>query len=58
MVLKIKNLFLDNNVIIGYVYKLDSLNPPSEDIVNSDNNLYYSYHVKLEVDTVSIRKNE
>ena len=58
MVMKIKNLFLDNNVVIGFIYKLDSLNPQSEDIVNSNDNLYYSYHVKLEIERVSIRKNE
>ena len=42
MVITIKNLFLDNNVIIGYIYVLDNLNPESEEIVNSDNQLYYS----------------
>ena len=55
--MKIKNYFLDNNVIIGFIYKLDNLNPDSENIVNSGNNLYYSYHVKSEINDVSNRKN-
>ncbi len=37
--MKIKNYFLDNNDIIGFIYKLDNLNPDSENIVNSGNNL-------------------
>lgn len=45
--MKIKNYFLDNNVIIGFIYKLDNLNPDSENIVNSGNNLYYSMHRNL-----------
>lgn len=55
--MKIKNYFLDTNVIIGFIYKLDELNPDSENIVNSGNALYYSYHVKSEIDDVSNRKN-
>lgn len=58
MVITIKNLFLDNNVIIGYIYVLDNLNPESEEIVNSDNQLYYSYHVKSEINEVTLRKDE
>lgn len=56
--MEIKNYFLDNNVIIGFIYKLDSLNPPSENLVCSNNNLYYSFHVKVEIDKVSSRKNK
>lgn len=52
----INNLFLDNNVIIGYLYRLDSLNPQSEKVINSNNNFYYSYNVKLEMDKVTSRK--
>lgn len=55
--MKIKNYFLDTNVIIGFIYKLDELNPDSESIVNSGNALYYSYHVKSEINYVSNRKN-
>ena len=56
MVMKIRNLFLDNNVIIGFLYKLDSLNPHSEHIINSNDNFYYSYHVKQEMEEVIVRK--
>ena len=55
--MKIKNYFLDTNVIIGFIYKLDGLNPDSENIVNSGNALYYSYHVKSEINDVYNRKN-
>ena len=58
MVMKIRNLFLDNNVIIGFLYKLDSLNPHSEHIINSNDNFYYSYHVKQEMEKVIVRKND
>ena len=56
--MKIRNLFLDNNVIIGFLYKLDSLNPHSEHIINSNDNFYYSYHVKQEMEKVIVRKND
>lgn len=55
--MKIKNYFLDTNVIIGFIYKLDEHNTDSESIVNSGNALYYSYHVKSEINDVSNRKN-
>lgn len=58
MVIKItENLFLDTNVYIGLIYELDSLNLQSTEIVSSDDTLYYSYHVKTEIDKVYIRKN-
>ena len=57
MVIKItENLFLDTNVYIGLIYELDSLNLQSTEIVSSDDTLYYSYHVKTEIDKVYIRK--
>ena len=44
--------------LFGFIYKLDEHNTDSESIVNSGNALYYSYHVKSEINDVSNRKNK
>ena len=56
MLPKNENVFLDTNVIIGYIFCLDHLNPHSKDIFNYNNTFYYSYHVKKEIKMVYRRK--
>lgn len=40
------NVFLDTNVIIGYIYSLDPLYDASQKAIIDNNTNYYSYHVK------------
>ena len=47
------NIFLDTNVIIGYIYSLDPLHNASEKAIIKENNNYYSYHVGKEVNLVA-----
>ena len=58
MLSKKTNLFLDTNVVIGYIFCLDSVYVHSKDIFDSNNNFYYSYHVKKEIDDVYKRKDD
>ena len=50
------NLFLDTNVIIGYVYSLDPLHTASRKAIIDKNTNYYSFHVNKEIEEVSRRK--
>lgn len=52
------DLFLDTNVIIGKIFSLDPLHKASNRINLDKNTLYYSFHVKKEVQTVFYRKNQ
>ena len=53
-----KNLFLDTNVIIGFIFSIDPFYNFSKNVFSSKNNLYYSYNVKYEVENVYLRKKE
>ena len=50
------NIFLDTNVIIGYIYSLDALHSSSRKAIVRKSNNYYSFHVNQEVICVSRRK--
>lgn len=50
------NVFLDTNVIIGYIYSLDPLYDASQKAIIDNNTNYYSYHVKKEIKFVCRRK--
>lgn len=50
------NIFLDTNVIIGYIYSLDPLNTASQKAIVDENTKYYSFHVNEEIKCVSRRK--
>ena len=43
------NIFLDTNVIIGYIYSLDALHSSSRKAIVRKSNNYYSFHVNQEV---------
>ena len=50
------NVFLDTNVIIGYIYSLDPLYTASRKAIIDENINYYSFHVNKEIKSVSRRK--
>ncbi len=50
------NSFLDSNVIIGYIFCLDSLFEVSREFIFKSENNYFSDNVKMEVEKVFIRK--
>ncbi len=50
------NIFLDTNVIIGYIYSLDPLHTASQKAIIDDYTKYYSFHVNKEIKSVSRRK--
>lgn len=50
-------LFLDTNVIIGFIFSLDPLNKVSNKLNLNKNVLYYSFHVKKEVNKIFNVKN-
>lgn len=51
------NSFLDSNVIIAYIFSLDSLHDASKTLIFDSDNNYYSFNVKEEVNRVFARKN-
>lgn len=47
-----KNLFFDTNVIIGYIFRFDSLYPQASKLISQGGTWYYSYHVNREIKQV------
>ncbi len=52
------NFFLDSNVVIGYIFTLDSLNKLSKETMKDGNSCHFSLHVRKEVIRVFRRKSE
>ncbi len=50
------NSFLDSNVLIGYIFKLDNLFETSEEFIFKSSKNYFSENVKMEVKRVFVRK--
>lgn len=50
------NSFLDSNVVLGYIFCIDSLFEVSREYIFNSNNNFYSKNVKNEVNTVFSRK--
>ena len=46
------NLFFDTNVIIGYIFRFDSLYPQASELISQGGTWYYSYHVNQEIKQV------
>lgn len=49
-------LFLDTNVIIGYIFSLDELNESSQLLVFKSDKIHYSANVQKEVNDVFSHK--
>lgn len=41
------NFFLDTNVLVGFIFSLDSLNAPSKKFIDFTNDYFISYNVKM-----------
>ena len=50
------NFFLDTNVLVGFIFSLDSLNAPSKKFIDFTNDYFISYNVKDEMKNVFKRK--
>ena len=46
------NIFFDTNVIIGYIFRFDSLYPQASELISQEGMWYYSYHVNKEITQV------
>lgn len=50
------NSFLDSNVVLGYIFCIDSLFEPSREYIFNSNTNFHSNNVKNEVNSVFSRK--